>query len=168
MRHLLMLAALGAGFAASLASAQVRVPGIIQRVIPGTRQQPPAPALMGIDALRADFIARTGSDTIYFGGDSSLLSAPARATLAAQAIWLRQNPQVLVRIEGHADPSDTRDHALAVGARRAEAVRAHLILLGVPPGQLSAVSLGKERPAVIGTADAALAFNRRAVVVLVR
>jgi peptidoglycan-associated lipoprotein len=59
---------------------------------------------------------------------------------------LRQHPEVLVRIEGHADLGDTRDHALAVGARRAQEVRDYLVLLGVPSAQLSATSMGKERP----------------------
>jgi peptidoglycan-associated lipoprotein len=62
-----------------------------------------------------------------------------------------------VRVEGHADASDTRDHALAIGARRAEEVRNYLVLLGVPAAQLSATSWGKERPG-----------PSRAVTVLVR
>ena len=64
--------------------------------------------------------------------------------------------------------SDTRDHALAVAARRAEEVRDYLVLLGVPAAQLSTVSWGKERIAVMGTSPDALALNRRAVTVLVR
>ena len=141
---------------ASGAAAQLRVPTIVQRVIPGTRQQPPAP-LTGIDALRADFLTRAGTDTVYFGVDSSGLGAPARATLAAQAQWLRQHPEVVVRIEGHGEPNDTRDHALAMGARRAQEVRDYLVLFGVPAAQLSTTSWGKERPGA-----------PRAVTVLVR
>jgi len=75
---------------------------------------------------------------------------------------------VVVRIEGYADSSDTRDHALAVGARRAEEVRSYLVLLGVPAVQLTTLSWGKEKPAVLGTSPEALAQNRRAVTVLVR
>jgi peptidoglycan-associated lipoprotein len=134
-------AALALGTASS---AQLPAPGIVQRIIPGTRPQPVP--IVGIEALRADFIARSGSDLVYFAGSSALLSAPARATLAAQAQWLRQHPEVLVRIEGHAELSDTRDHALAVGVRRAQEVRDYLVLLGVPAGQLSVTSWGKERP----------------------
>lgn len=156
-RTLLLLALVG-----SAASAQLRFPPIL------AQRQPPAPLLVGIDALRADFAAQAGSAIVYFGGDSAVLSAPGRATLAAQAQWLRRHPEVVVRIEGHADGSDTRDHALAVGARRAEGVRDYLVLLGVPAAQLSTLSWGKERTAVIGTAPEALALNRRAVTVLVR
>jgi peptidoglycan-associated lipoprotein len=157
MRALLIPLALFAG----TAHAQM-----LQRVLP--RRVPPAPVVIGIDALRADFITRAGSDKVYFAGDSVGLTAQARATLAAQAQWLRQHPEVAVRIEGHADPSDTRDHALAVGARRAGEVRDYLILFGVPAAQLTAVSWGKERVAVQGSSPEALALNRRAVTVLVR
>jgi len=115
---------------------------------PATAQppRPAAPVLSGIELLRADFTARSGTDTVYFGSDSAQLGAPAKAVLTAQAMWLRQHPEVMVRIEGHGDPSDTRDHAIAVGARRAEEVRDNLVLLGVPALQLNAVSWGKERP----------------------
>jgi peptidoglycan-associated lipoprotein len=140
MRFALLLAA---AVLASSASAQLRVQHLVQRVIPGTRQQP---ALTGIDALRADFLAKSGADTVYFGADAALLGPPARATLSAQAQWLRQHPEVVVRIDGHGEPNDTRDHALAMGARRAQEVRDYLVLLGVPAAQLSTTSLGKERP----------------------
>jgi peptidoglycan-associated lipoprotein len=139
--------------------------------LPGLRRRdptPPVPVLMGIDALRADFLAKTGSDIVYFGGDASVLTPQAQVTLQAQAAWLRQHPEVVVRIEGYADSSDTRDHALAVGARRAEEVRSYLVLLGVPAAQLTTLSWGKEKVAVLGSAPAALALNRRTVTVLVR
>jgi peptidoglycan-associated lipoprotein len=139
--------------------------------LPGLRRRDPVPAapvLVGIDALRADFRARTGSDIVYFGGDASVLTPQAQATIQAQAAWLRLHPEVVVRIEGYADQSDTRDHALAVGARRAEEVRNYLVLLGVPVAQLTTLSWGKEKTAVFGSAPEALALNRRAVTVLVR
>jgi peptidoglycan-associated lipoprotein len=157
MRALLIPLALIAG------AAQAQM---LQRVIPG--RAPPAPVLVSIDALRADFIAKSGSDKVYFAGDSSGLTEQARATLAAQALWLRQHPEVVVRIEGHADPSDTRDHALAVGARRAEEVRNSLILFGVPAAQMASVSWGKDLVAVKGSSAEALALNRRVVTMLVR
>jgi peptidoglycan-associated lipoprotein len=148
-------------------AASAQLPGLRRRdrLPPGAQ---PAPLLVGIDALRADFLARAGADKVYFGGDSSVLTPPAQATLQAQAAWLRQHPEVVVRIEGYADSSDTRDHALAVGARRAEEVRSYLVLLGVPAAQLTTLSWGKEKIAVLGSAPAALALNRRAVTVLVR
>lgn len=120
-------------------------------------RRPLPPPLTGIDALRADFTARTGTDTVYFGSASSQLGPPAKAVLSAQALWLRQHPEVVVRIEGYGDPADTRDHALAVGARRALEARDYLVLLGIPAAQLSAISWGKERPGI-----------GRAVTILVR
>lgn len=145
MMRAALIACAAATLASAAAAAQVRVPPAIQRVLPGGRGQPPPP-LVGIDALRADFVARSGSDLVYFIGDSPLLTPQARTTLAAQAMWLRQHPEIVVRIEGHGQLTNTRSHALGIGARRAHEVRDYLILLGVPAAQLSAVSLGKERP----------------------
>ena len=133
------------------------VAGSASAQLPGLRKRDSQPVLQGIDSLRADFLARSGADTVYFGLDSAVLGAPARATLAAQAQWIRMHPDVVVRIEGHGEPNDTRDHALAMGARRAQEVRDYMVLLGVPAAQLSVTSLGKERPGA-----------PRAVTVLVR
>lgn len=129
---------------------------------------PPAvPGMVAVDPVRADFIAKSGSDTVYFAGTGHALDASARATLAAQATWLRANPAVRVRIEGHSDLGDSRSHALGVSARRAAAVRDFLILQGVPAAQIDTISFGKERPATTGAGEAMAALNRRAVTVLV-
>jgi peptidoglycan-associated lipoprotein len=77
------------------------------------------------------------------------------------------NPAMRARIEGHADERTPRDYALAVGERRADAVRDFLVLQGVQPGRLTIVSWGKERPAVGGSSEEALALNRRARTVLI-
>lgn len=131
-------------------------------------QSPVPPALVPADPVKADFMMKTGGDTIYFAGTGHTLDASARATLVAQAQWLLANPAIQVRIEGHSDLADTRDHALAIGDRRAHAVRDFLILNGVPAAQVIAVSMGKERPATNGTGEAMAALNRRAVTILVR
>ncbi len=128
--------------------------------LPGLRKRGPAQPtqpVQGIDALRADFATQSGGTTVYFGAQNVGLSLPARTVLAAQAAWLRRHPEVVVRIEGYGDAGDTRDHALAVGARRAEEARTYLVLLGVPAAQLSSTSWGKERPGL-----------GRAVTILVR
>ncbi|HEY6047872.1 MAG TPA: OmpA family protein [Sphingomicrobium sp.] len=111
------------------------------------QRPPPPPVLQGIDLLRADFAAQSGGTTVYFVGSSAQLTPQAITQLAAQAAWLRRHPEVVVRIEGHGDGGDTRDHALAVGARRAAQVRDYLVLLGVPSAQVSAMTWGKERMA---------------------
>ena len=146
----------------TLAAAQVlRVP-----VLRGQRGMPPPPP--SIEMMRADMVARSGSDTVYFAGSGFGIDAAAQATLTAQARWLRANPAVRARIEGHADERTPRDFALAIGKRRADAVRDYLVLLGVPASQLTIISWGKERPAAEGTGEMALALNRRVSTVLMR
>ena len=119
--------------------------------LPGLRKRqptPPVPMLVQnpIELLRADFAAQSGGSMIYFSQGSAQLTQQARTILAAQAMWLRQHPEVAVRVEGHGDPTDTRDHALALGAERAAEARNYLILLAVPAAQVSAMTWGKERP----------------------
>ena len=111
----------------------------------GVAQVAPVQAVP-IDLLRADLIAKSGGMTIYFGSGSAVIGAPARPMIGAQAQWLLLHPEVSLRVEGHGDPGDTRDHALAIGARRAAALREYYLLLGVPPGQVSIMSWGNERP----------------------
>ena len=145
MRKLLLLALL------------IAVPASAQ--LPGLRRRAPAapvPVLSPIEALRSDFATQSGSMIVYFTPGSAFLTAQARAVLAAQAMWLRQHPEVAVRIEGRGDPTDTRDHALALGAERAEGAREYLILLGLPAAQISAMTWGKERP---GTPSATTTIN---------
>jgi peptidoglycan-associated lipoprotein len=135
MRRLILLALL------------VAVP--VSAQLPGLRRRdpaPPAPVLNSIDALRADFSAQSGGTIVYFSPGSVQLSPQARTMLASQALWLRQHPEVAVRVEGHGDPTDTRDHALAIGAERAADARDYLVLLGLPAAQVSAMTWGKERP----------------------
>jgi peptidoglycan-associated lipoprotein len=109
------------------------------------RGGPAQPVVQGIDALRAEFAAQSGGTTIYYAAGTAILGAPSRAVLTAQAAWIRRHPEVVVRVEGYGDSGDTRDHALAVGAERAEAARDYLVLLGVPAAQVSATSWGNER-----------------------
>ena len=127
---------------ASAASAQL--PGL-RKYTPADRAQQAAP-VTGIDALRADFAAQAAGTAIYFGLGSTIVGAPAKVMLSAQAAWLRRHPEVVVRIEGYGDSGDTRDHALAAGAARAAEARNYLVLLGVPAAQVSVTSWGKERP----------------------
>ena len=104
------------------------------------------PVQSPFDALRGDFALQSGGTSVYFAPGSAVLSAQAQTMLVAQAMWLRQHPELALRIEGFGDPADTRDHALALGLRRASEARQYLILLGVPEGEVSAVSWGIERP----------------------
>lgn len=124
--------------------------------------------LTELPAAQADLIARAGSDTVYFGTDEFSLDSAAQATLAAQARWMLENPNVRASIEGHADERGTREYNMALGERRANAARDFLAAQGVPPHRLLVTSWGKERPVAIGSNEEAWAQNRRAVTVLVR
>jgi peptidoglycan-associated lipoprotein len=115
---------------------------------------------------QADLAAKAGSDRVFFEYDSHDLSDEARATLQRHAEWLRQNPTVSFTIEGHADERGTREYNLALGDRRANAVKNYLAALGIPANRLRTISYGKERPEVQGSDEAAHAQNRRAVSVV--
>ena len=98
--------------------------------------------------------------------DQSTLSATAQATLDGQAEWLLTNAEYSILIEGHADEQGTREYNLALGARRANAVRDYLVSRGVPASRLSTISYGKERPVEICSTEACYQVNRRAVTVV--
>lgn len=110
----------------------------------------------------AEFVQEVG-DRVFFGFDRFDLSPEARATLDRQAAWLQQYPDAEVVIEGHADERGTRAYNLALGERRATAVRNYLVALGVSPGRIETVSYGKERPIDPRSTEEAWARNRRAV-----
>ena len=115
-----------------------------------------------------DFLAAVASDRIFFGLDQYDVDAQDQATLQSQAAWLQQNPSVRVTIDGHADERGTRDYNIALGERRANAAKNYLASLGIDPGRITTVSYGKERPAALGSDEAAWAQNRRAVTVTVQ
>jgi peptidoglycan-associated lipoprotein len=108
----------------------------------------------------------SAGDRVFFAFDRSDISPEARQTLSRQADWLRRYPNVTVTIEGHCDERGTREYNLALGERRAQAVKNVLVALGIPAGRISTISYGKERPAVVGSTEDAYAQNRRAVTVV--
>lgn len=105
------------------------------------------------------------SDRVFFQTDSSSLTPEARNVVDGWARLLRQNPSLTAAVEGHADERGTREYNLALGERRATAARNHLITLGIQPQRITIVSYGKERPAAVGSNEAAWAQNRRSVLV---
>ncbi|GAA4828510.1 peptidoglycan-associated lipoprotein Pal [Sphingosinicella ginsenosidimutans] len=119
-----------------------------------------------VPGSRADFLQSVTSDRVFFDTDSYSVDDRARAVLDAQAQWLNRNPNVRVTIEGHADERGTREYNLALGDRRANAVRDYLQSRGVSPARMQTISWGKERPAVDGHDESAWAQNRRAVTVV--
>ncbi|MEL7088557.1 MAG: peptidoglycan-associated lipoprotein Pal [Planctomycetota bacterium] len=112
------------------------------------------------------FFQNSVGDRVLFAVDQSTLSAEARALLDSQAQWLANNSAYSAIIEGHADEQGTREYNLALGAKRASAVRTYLVSRGVAGNRLRTVSFGKERPIEVCSVESCYAKNRRAVTVL--
>ncbi|PUE15525.1 peptidoglycan-associated lipoprotein Pal [Limnohabitans sp. WS1] len=98
---------------------------------------------------------------VFFDYDSFVVRADARPVIENHARFLQANKQRKANLEGHTDERGGREYNLALGQKRAEAVRQALTLLGVSDAQLEAVSYGKEKPAAQGSAETDLAKNRR-------
>jgi peptidoglycan-associated lipoprotein len=113
----------------------------------------------------ADFSTNVG-DRVYFANDQSSLTEEARDTLAKQAAWLQQYPEVAIQIEGHADERGTREYNISLSARRATATRNFLISQGISAERISSIAYGKERPAAFCDAEECWSQNRRAVTVI--
>ena len=103
-----------------------------------------------------DLIVNVG-DRVFFGYDSSDLDSDALELLQDQVAWLKENSGVSITVEGHCDERGTREYNLALGEKRAQAVKNYLIGLGINPDRVSTISYGKERPAVVGSNDGAWA-----------
>ena len=112
-----------------------------------------------------DFVVNVG-DRVFFDYDKFDLKPEARAVLDRQAAWMRQFGSVNLTVEGHCDERGTREYNLALGERRANAAKDYLVAKGVPAARLKIISYGKERPAVLGSNEAAWAQNRRSVSVV--
>ena len=122
----------------------------------------------GVDCesrLARNFAENT-TDTVFFAFDSSALSAEATAALDTQVEWLKNHDDVNVIVQGYCDERGTREYNLALGERRANAVKEYLVSHGISEDRISVISYGKERPAVFGSNEAAWAQNRRAVTVI--
>ena len=99
---------------------------------------------------------------IYFDHDSFLIKPEFQAIIETHAAFIKKNKTLRVAVEGHTDETGGREYNLALGQKRAEAVRSALGLLGVADSQIEAVSFGKEKPAVLGFDENAMSQNRRA------
>ncbi len=127
----------------------------------------PAPAAQAAPAgprpgSQEDLVRNVG-DRIFYDFDKSELRPEARRTIERWAGWLKQYPQVTVTVEGHADERGTREYNIALGERRATAARNFLVSQGIDARRVATISYGKERPAVLGSNEAAWSQNRRAV-----
>lgn len=114
-------------------------------------------------SVSAKYLVENVGDRVFFSTDRSVLDASARGTLVRQADWLKQNAGISLTIEGHADERGTREYNLALGARRANAVRDFLISQGVNADRLQTISFGKERPVSLCSEESCWSKNRRSV-----
>lgn len=111
-------------------------------------------------------LAQTAGDRVFFEYDHADVSGEAQEILRRQAAWLKRYPNVSVTIEGHTDERGTREYNLALGERRAQAVKNVLVALGIPASRMQTISYGKERPAVPHEDESSYAQNRRGVTVV--
>lgn len=105
---------------------------------------------------------RAVGDTVYFDLDSYNVRPDAAAILQQQASLLNSNPEVTVRIEGHADERGTREYNIALGDRRANAVKETLVSYGIDRNRISVISYGKDQPICGETSESCYSQNRRA------
>jgi peptidoglycan-associated lipoprotein len=131
------------------------------------RALPPAPPVARgpLPGSAEDFRVNVG-DTVHFAYDQYSVQDADKATLQKQATWLNRYPQVRVSVEGHADERGTREYNLALGARRANAVKEYLVSLGVSTARVETISYGKERPICTESNESCWAQNRRGVTVV--
>jgi peptidoglycan-associated lipoprotein len=140
-------------------------PPVAERPEPprGPSGPPPAQPVTqnALPGSERDFVINVG-DRVYFDFDKYDVRSDAAPLLDAQSGWLKRYPAVQVRIEGNCDERGTREYNLALGARRANAVREYLVSHGIGAARISTVSYGKEKPVDSGSGDEADQHNRNA------
>ena len=112
-----------------------------------------------------EYLATGVKDRVFFATNKSTLTTASRDTLRKQSAWMRKKKDLTFTIEGHADERGTREYNLALGERRANAVKDYLMTYGISGGRLSVISYGKERPVNSGSNPLAWSQNRRSVTV---
>lgn len=131
----------------------------------GTGEGAPVPPPVTTGGAGEAGTASTDLATIYFAYDSYALTSEARNALKSNADWLSANPSARVQIEGHCDERGTNEYNMALGDRRANAVRGYLEKMGVSRSRIDTISYGEERPSDPGHDEGAWSRNRRAVFV---
>ena len=112
-----------------------------------------------------EYLATGVKDRVFFATNKSTLTTASRDTLRKQAAWMRKKSDLKFTIEGHADERGTREYNLALGERRANAVKDYLMTYGISGSRLSVISYGKERPVNSGSNPLSWSQNRRSVTV---
>jgi peptidoglycan-associated lipoprotein len=126
----------------------------------------PAPVASSIVPGSAEDLRVNVGDTVHFDYNMYAVLDADKATLQRQAAWLAKYPNIKVTVEGNADERGTREYNIALGARRANAVKEYLVSLGVSAARVDTVSYGKERPICSESTESCWAQNRRGVTVI--
>ena len=111
------------------------------------------------------YLATGVRDRVFFATNKSTLTTASRDTLRKQAAWMRKKSKLKFTIEGHADERGTREYNLALGERRANAVKDYLMTYGISGSRIQVISYGKESPVNSGSSPLAWSQNRRSVTV---
>src|SRR6201996_490775 len=161
---------LSVGLSLSVLSAALLMAGCSSTPKPTNEAPPPvasapttsAPTSTIVPGSAEDLRVNVG-DTVHFGYNEYSIQDEDHAVLQRQAAWLAKYPSVRVTVEGHCDERGTREYNLALGARRANAVKEYLVSQGVSTARVETISYGKERPICTDSNEACWAQNRRGV-----
>jgi peptidoglycan-associated lipoprotein len=138
-------------------------PAMTQDNTPPSSGATSGPVQSSIQAGSAQDLHVNVGDTVHFGYNEYSIMDSDKATLQRQATWLGKYQTVRVTVEGNCDERGTREYNLALGARRANAVKEYLVSLGVSAARIDTVSYGKERPMCSESSESCWAQNRRGV-----
>lgn len=165
----LVLAAAVAVFLSACSSTKLDTVPVEDKSGTNVTQQPGGAGAGGVGeravtsvALDKNKVPDAANRVVYFDYDSYAIRPEFQALIETNAKLIKADKSKKVAIEGHTDERGGREYNLALGQKRAEAVRRAMSLLGVPESQLEAVSFGKEKPAAMGSTEDAMAKNRRA------
>jgi len=140
-------------------------------IVSCTTQQATAPSLIDGDIYTGTesvkYLADGVADRVFFATNKYNVSSKGTETLLKQANYLKNNPNLNVTLEGHADERGTREYNLALGERRANAARDYLMTYGISGKRISVISYGKEKPVNASSTPLAWSQNRRSVTVKV-
>jgi peptidoglycan-associated lipoprotein len=152
-----------AAFAAALALAGCSTPKPAAETPPPAATHEAPPVTSSIVPGSAEDLRVNVGDTVHFGFNEYNIEDNDKATLQRQATWLQKYPSIRVTVEGDCDERGTREYNLALGARRANAVKEFLVSLGVSSSRVETISYGKEHPICTASSEDCWAQNRRGV-----
>ncbi len=153
----LMVVAVGCSKKQKSDTAMEATPSVQTEATPAIESTP-----LSFDAAGSDSGKIDGLSTVFFDYDKATISAGAKKALHGNADWLKKNAAVKIQIEGHCDSRGSIEYNLALGERRANAVKSYMTSLGIAGSRMSTISYGKEKPLMTAESDEAYAKNRRA------